>query len=156
MWLTDTGQPQGLEYLKWPWTSEFSIPITAGTPGMSVYWHMCVYLLYTISTPPKFYNKSQIWTFKVKKVIFFFSEKTRFKDILASCCLKENRLHVWITSEVALLIYMGGCLPHLPPACSDCICSPCIQQRRRLAPYYVPYCAHRLKASMIVVDLDMA
>lgn len=35
------------------------------------------------------------------------------------------------------------CVPLCLPASSDCICSPCTQQRKRLVPYHVPYCAHR-------------
>lgn len=36
MWCTDNAEPQAAEYLKWPWTSAFSIPMAAGTVSTSV------------------------------------------------------------------------------------------------------------------------
>lgn len=43
MCCTDNGEPRAAEYLKWPWTSAFSIPMAAGTVSVSVSLCMCVW-----------------------------------------------------------------------------------------------------------------
>lgn len=40
MWCTDNEDPRAAEYLKWPWTSVFSIPMAAGT--VSAFVSICV------------------------------------------------------------------------------------------------------------------
>lgn len=86
------------------------------------------------------------------------------KNLLSYVCIVLHKLH-----DLNILAHqrhfkisshchswVSGVLSHFTPWPTVCVCSPCIQQRKRLTTYHVPYCAYKLKASMNVADLDIA
>lgn len=173
MLCTDNGELQAAEYLKWPWTSAFSIPMAAGTVSMSVCLSMCVWeeeqwgfasSLHIIALPNFCHaqNISKIsmvnnagkilWPLSLWRSSFRFYKSGNFKHFRTTSTFWDR----FITLSHQRKLSTSTCVQRCSPARGDRVCSHCIQQRKTLVPYRVPYCAHRLRASMNVADLDMA